>query len=166
MMENLLQRYWRTWAIEFLLMMALWFVFVGQVEPAEALVGVAAAALAATGDMVIRRGLFTRYILKGQWVFELLRLPGYVVAGTAIIYKVLCRRLLLGRQPRSRLQSLPFHSRGPTAESAARSALALAIVNISPNTIAIGIDKQDESMLVHQIESAGAPPAIRRFSGQ
>jgi len=166
MMENLFQRYWRSWAIEFLLMMALWFAFTANVERAETLVGGAAAALAATGDMVIRRGLFTRYNLKRRWVFELLRLPGYVVVGTAIIYKILCRRLLLGRQPESRLQSLPFHSRGPTAESAARSALALAIVNISPNTIAIGIDKQDESMLVHQIESAGTPAVIRRFSEQ
>src|SRR5438105_1896767 len=116
-METLIHRYWVVWTAQWLLMTALWFAFVGKVEMVEAIIGVVAAAVAATGDIVIRRGGFAKFRPEPRWLAEFLREPGYVLKGTATIFAVLLRRLLLSQRPHGLFRRIPFNPGGPTAKS-------------------------------------------------
>src|SRR5205807_8518728 len=136
---NSVQKDRLTWGIEWLLMMVLWFAFVWKVELGEILAGIVAAALAATGFTAIRRSRFAKFQPRARWLLEFWREPGYVISGTAIIFWVLLRRLIFQKKPASLLRSIPFDAGGPTARSAARRALALALTTIGPNSIVIGI---------------------------
>src|SRR5579862_9737256 len=126
-MERVRHRFQTTWTVQLILMILLWFLFVAKIDWAEAAVGVAAAALAATGDMVIRRGRFAKFRPKPQWLLEFWREPGYVLHDLGMILWALCRRLLLGKRPDCRLRNIPFDPGGPTGRSAARRALAITL---------------------------------------
>ena len=166
-MGSLLHRYWLSWTIQWLLMMALWFAFVAKVELGEFFVGVFAAALAATGDAAIRhRRSFAKFNPHWRWLLEFWREPGYVVSETAVIFWVLLRRLLLQREPDSVLRTIPFDAGGETARAAARRALALTLTTIPPNFIVIGIDKHRNSMLVHQIQQSDVPEVMNRLGSK
>ena len=156
-MEHLVHRYWRrTWTIQWLMLMALWFAFVWKVEAGEAVFGIAGAAIAASADVGIRRRRrFAKFRPAPRWLLEFWREPGYVVSGTAIIFWVLLRRIILGREPDGLLRSIPFDSGGETARAAARRALALTLTTIPPNFIVIGIDEDKDLMLVHQVQESG-----------
>src|SRR5690242_2882857 len=69
-MASILHRYGPTWAIQWLVMMALWFAFVSTVEFWEFILGIAAAAAAATGDAVIRRSRFVKFRPEPRWLLE------------------------------------------------------------------------------------------------
>jgi hypothetical protein len=152
--------------VQWVLMTALWFAFVAKVEVGEALVGVLAAALAATADALIRQGRFAKFDPAPRWLAEVWREPGYVISGTAVIFWVLLRRLVLGKEPESVLRSISFDAGGPTARSAARRALAITLTTIPPNFIVIGIDRKDKSMLVHQVQESGVPEITKRLGAK
>jgi hypothetical protein len=88
-----------------------------------------------------------------------------VVSGTAVIFWVLLRRIILGREPDSLLRLIPFDAGGPTARAAARRALALTLTTIPPNFIVIGID-EDKGMLVHQVQESGVPEVTKRLGAK
>ena len=101
-MESLIHKYWATWTIQWLCMMALWFAFVSKVELAEALIGVFAAAAAATGHLVIRRRRgFVKFRPKARWFLAFFREPWWVLNGTAVIFRALVRRTIAGKSPDS-----------------------------------------------------------------
>src|SRR5690349_19119962 len=134
-MQRLFQTYGLTWTVQFLIMMALWVAFVAKTEMAEIAVGIVAAALAATGEVAIRQSRLLRFKPRPQWFLEMWRLPGYVLEDTVLIFKVLVRRLLLQKEPHSRLQSIRFDAGGHSARSSAQRALAVLFTTIPPNSI-------------------------------
>ena len=166
-MERAVHRYWPTWIIQWSVMMALWFAFVSKVELAECLVGIAGAALAATGDLVIRRAPhFAKFKPRPGWLAEFWREPGYLIGGTAIIFWVLLRQLIFRRKPDSLLRCIPFDAGGDTARSAARRVLALTLTTLPPNFIVIGIDTEKDLMLVHQVQESGTPEVTKRLGAK
>src|SRR5213594_4222719 len=163
-MEHLVHRYWRrTWTIQWLMLMALWFAFVWKVEAGEAVFGIAGAAIAASADVGIRRRRrFAKFRPAPRWLIEFWREPGYVVSGSPIIFWVLLRRLILRKEPDSVFRSIPFDASGSTPRAAARRALALVLTTIPPNFIVIGIDENKGAMLVHQVQESGVPEVTKR----
>jgi hypothetical protein len=83
-----------------------------------------------------------------------------------VIFWALLRRVIPGKEPGSVLRSVPFDAGGETAQAAARRALALTLTTIPPNFIVIGIDKDDESMLVHQVQESGVPEVTKRLGAK
>ncbi len=59
------------------------------------------------------------------------------------------------------LTELPFSPGGQDPESAARRALVVAGVSTAPNTIALGIDSERETLLVHQLSRQLPEPPNR-----
>ena len=165
-MQRFLHSYWLTWFVQFLVMLVLWFAFVAKTELAEFLIGIAAAGLAATGDTAIRRWRLARFNPRPKWLLEVWRLPGYVFQGSAVIFKVLLRRLILHKEPDSVLRSIEFDAGGDSARSSARRALALAFTTVPPNFIVIGIDREKDSMLVHQVEPSDVPEVTKRLGAK
>ncbi len=165
-MPRFAQTYVLTWTVQFVVMMALWFAFVAKMGLAETLIGVAAAAFAATGDAAIRRSHPARFNPRVRWLVEAWRILGYLAEDTAVIFKVLFRRLVLRKKPDSVLRSVPFDSGGNTRRASARRALALFFTTFPPNSIVIGIDQAKNSMLLHQLEPANISGVTKRLGAK
>ena len=146
--------------------MALWFAFVSKMEVGEFLVGTVGAAVAATGDAVIRRRRFVKFRPHPRWLLQFWREPGYVITGTALVFAVLLRRLILGKQPDSLFLPISFDAGGATARGSARRALALTLTTLGPNSIVIGIDEDKDSMLIHLIQQADVPEVTKRLGAR
>ncbi|HLH30954.1 MAG TPA: hypothetical protein VKY31_07100 [Terriglobia bacterium] len=162
-MQRFLYTYGPTWLVQFLLMVALWFAFVAKTELAEALIGIGAAALAATADAAVRRSRIAKFRPKPAWLLEAWRLPGDILRDTILVFKALLRQLILHKKPQNILRSIPFDSGGHSARSSARRALALFFTTISPNFIVIGIDNDKNSMLIHQVEPSEVSEVTKRL---
>ena len=163
-MESLIHKYWATWTIQWLCMMALWFAFVSKVELAEALIGVFAAAAAATGHLVIRRRRgFVKFRPKARWFLAFFREPWWVLNGTAVIFRALVRRTVAGKSPDSSFRLVDFDAGGASGRAAARRALGLILTTLPPNSIVIGIDEDKDSLLVHQLQQSGEPEVMKEL---
>jgi len=162
-MESLTHKYWATWAIQWLCMMALWFAFVSKVELAEGLIGVFATAAAATGDLVIRRQGFAKFRPEARWFLAFWREPWWVLNGTVVIFWALVRRAIVGKQPDSTFRSLDFDAGRAGGQACARRALALILTTLPPNSVVIGIDEDKNSMLVHQLQQSGEPEVMKEL---
>jgi len=162
-MESFIHKYWATWVIQWLCMMALWFAFVAKMELGEGLVGIFAAAAAATGDLVIRRCRgFAKFRPKPGWFLAFCREPWWILNGTAVIFWALLRRVV-GKNPDSRLRLLDFDAGGASGRAAARRALGLILTTLPPNSVVIGINQDDDSMLVHQLQQSGEPEVMKEL---
>jgi hypothetical protein len=70
-------------------------------------------------------------------------------------------QLVRPRAPRGALRAFPFrHGPGADPAAAGRRALAEALGSLAPNTIVIGIDRDRELILAHQLERSGGAETI------
>lgn len=136
--------------------------FVSQMQRAEFIAGVCAAALGAVGDGIVKSKRFAKFRPRPKWLVLFSWEPWYVLEGSAAILWVLAKRLL-GRKSEAQFRVIPFRSGGDDSESAARRALAVITVSISPETIVVGIDRHREFMLLHLIAPTATPKIARKL---
>ncbi len=149
-------------SIEFMFLVGLWMLFVSQMQRAEFIAGVCAAALGAVGDGIVKSKRFAKFRPRPQWLLLFSWEPWYVLEGSAAILWALAKRLL-GRKSEAQFRVIPFRSGGDDSESAARRALAIVTVSISPETIVVGIDRHREFMLLHLIAPTATPKIARKL---
>jgi multisubunit Na+/H+ antiporter MnhE subunit len=154
------------WLAEWVILMLLWLLLVGKSAEMEILIGALAAALAAAAAKIVNGQNFARFYPEARWLFEIWRLPGYLISGSAVIYRVLLESIFLGRQSSSRIQAVGFKVGRSDERSAARRALATILTTIPPNYIVIGIDEREDLILVHQIRATGVPEVARKLGAQ
>jgi multisubunit Na+/H+ antiporter MnhE subunit len=116
-----------------------------------------ASGLAITAATRVKGKNFVRFYPEVHWIFEAWQLPGYLISEAALIYRVLLESLFLRKQANSHIQAVPFQFGGSDERSAARRALAIVLTTIPPNFVVIGIDQQQNLMLVHQIRATRVP---------
>lgn len=148
--------------IEFLFLLGLWMLFVSQMQRAEFIAGIGAAALGAVGDGIVKSKRLAKFRPRPQWLWLFSWEPWYVLDGSAAILWALAKRLL-GRTSKALFRVVPFRSGGDDAESAARRALAITAISISPETIVVGIDRDREFMLLHLIAPTATPNIARKL---
>jgi multisubunit Na+/H+ antiporter MnhE subunit len=146
-------RFWIAW---YLPLVVLWLAFVDTLATAEVVLGLLAAAVAATAAEVVRDQDLVRFRLKVSWLRDLYRLPGQVLADSRVLAVALWRRLT-GRPVHGGFRALPFPVDRDDAISAGRRALVTGIVSLTPNTYVVGIE-EDGVMLVHQLAYDRADP--------
>jgi multisubunit Na+/H+ antiporter MnhE subunit len=145
-------RYWIAW---FLPLFVLWLAFVDTLATAEVVVGLVAAALAATAAEVVRDQDLVRFRIRTAWLRDLYRLPGQVLADCRVLAMALWRRLS-GRPVHGGFRALRFPIDRDDARSAGRRALVTGFVSLTPNTYVVGIE--EGVMLVHQLAYDRADP--------
>lgn len=145
--------------LEFVFLLGLWMLFVSQLQRAEFVAGVAAALLGAIGDGVVKSKRLAKFGPRPAWLWLLSWEPWYVLAGSMAILRALARRLS-GKKTKAEFRAVPFRAGGEDAESAAKRALAITAISISPDTIVVGVDRKREFMLLHLI----APRPITRLA--
>jgi multisubunit Na+/H+ antiporter MnhE subunit len=140
------------WAIQFLVLLGLWIVFVGKVKWNELIVGVAGSAVAASATQIVWAQHVAAFRDHGGWVLEAWRLPKYMITGSWEIFTVLFRQLFGGRPAESLLLAVPYEAVGEDDASAARRALAITYTTSTPNFVVVGIDRERRQLIFHQIK--------------
>jgi hypothetical protein len=80
-----------------------------------------------------------------------LRLPGQVAADTVTVYAALWRRMVRGEQPDSGFVAEPARYGDDSAEDITRRVLLIGGRSLAPNTFALGIDAETDTMVLHQL---------------
>jgi multisubunit Na+/H+ antiporter MnhE subunit len=139
---------WLAWWIP---LAAFWLLLVDNTRTSDMLGGAAAAAVAATvGELVAEQrllGLRLRPRFLRHLPRALLRLPAESWTVTAALV-----RHLIARKPVSgsfRVISFPVGHDDP--DSTTRRALAKGFDSVGPNNYVVGIDAEEDLMLVHQL---------------
>jgi len=119
-------------------------------------------ALGAVADGVVKAKRLAKFGPRPRWLWLFSWEPWYVLTGSAAIMWALARRLM-GKKSAAQFRVVPFRAGGNDSESAAQRALALTLTTIPPNFIVVGIDKQRNFMLVHQVSPTGTPLVTKKL---
>lgn len=149
-------------SLEFLFLLGVWLLFVSQMQRAEVVAGVCAAALGAAADGLIKAKRLAKFRPRLQWLWMFSWEPWYVLTGSAAILRALARRLA-AKQSEAQFRAVPFYAGSDDSKSAARRALAITLTTIPPNFIVVGIDRERNFMLVHQVSPTATPLVTKRL---
>jgi len=146
--------FWVAWYVPLVL---LWLLFVDTFAAQEVIVGLVAAAIAATAAELVRSQELVRFRLDPHWLRGLPGLPWQVLHDTWLLTVALWRHCT-GSPVRGVFRVVPFPSEADDDRSAARRALATALVSVAPNTVVVGVEGAEGEMLVHQlVPEPGSP---------
>ncbi len=153
------------WLAEFFVLLGMWLLFVSNLHISDLLVGVAAAAIATTADEVVKSQHFVRFRPRLSWLLMVFWEPWYVLTGTASIWWALARKLV-GRKSEALFKAIAFDTGRDDSKSAARRALAIILTTIPPNFVVIGIDRDSQRMLIHQVSPTSTPLVTRKLGAK
>ena len=151
----------RAWLVWWLLLAALWLALVDTVVTPELVTGGVAAAVAATGAVIVRgqRRLLLRP--RAAW----LRAAGRPLRGTVTdlgpLVGVLWRRGIRREPGSGELIELPYAAVADEPEAAAHRVLTQTLGSLAPNSIVVEIDRDRRTVLVHQLAPTADPAAAR-----
>lgn len=143
--------------------MTVWLLLVGaylllalQPQWGELAAAACSAALVTALLMRIRERSEVSFIVHWSWIGLLaVRLPAKALADCAVLLSALRNADATGE-----FRAVPFDkgSDGRTGENAARRALVIAGVSLTPNTIAVAVDADRDLLLCHQLIPTRQPP--------
>jgi multisubunit Na+/H+ antiporter MnhE subunit len=142
-----------SWLVWWVLMMSFWVMIDDSINTDELLAGAGAAALAASLAELVTYQAAARFRMRIDWLVPALRLPGRVVADTVTVYAALWRRLVHGERPPSAFRELPARFGDDTPEGLTRRVLLIGGHSLAPNTFVLGMDKDLDVMVVHELVS-------------
>jgi multisubunit Na+/H+ antiporter MnhE subunit len=154
------------WLAEWIILALLWLLFVGKLEWSETWIGLAASAMAAGTATSVNGKNFARFYPESRWIVAGWRIPGYLFWDAVLICAVLFEFLFLRKPIASRIQAVRFQSGGSDERSATRRALAAILTTMPPNSLVIGIDQQQDLILVHQMRATGIPKLTQILATQ
>lgn len=148
---------WTGWA-------GLWMFFAGRITPAVCVT----AAVVATIDTAVCVALWkmgpARFHVHRLRPRALLRIPSTALRDCAIVFSVLLRRLVGGAKRTGGYRYFPFITgRAADHVAAARRALVIAGISLSPNTYVVESQPRRHRLLVHQLRVRGDPPGDREW---
>jgi multisubunit Na+/H+ antiporter MnhE subunit len=139
---------WLTWWI---LLMSFWVILDDSIATDELLAGAGAAVLAAFLAELVTYQAAARVRMRAEWLARVISLPGQVAQDTVTVFGALGRRLARGEEPPSGFRTLPVRYGDDTAEGKTRRALLIGSRSVAPNSIALGIGKDRDVMVIHQL---------------
>jgi multisubunit Na+/H+ antiporter MnhE subunit len=132
-------------------LVALWLALTTTLDVQELVAGALAAAVAAvTAELVRAQGL-VRFRPMPRWLVRSRILPRRVLSDSVLLGRVLFRHALRREVASGAFRALGFDPGGDDARSATRRALVIAAISLTPNTIVVGIDRNERLILVHQL---------------
>lgn len=139
------------WLVWWVLLMSFWIVVDDSIARDELLAGAGVAALGAFLAELVTYQAATRFRMRAEWLTPALRLPVQVLLDTGIVFAALWRRLAHGEEPPSGFRELPARYGDESDEGVTRRALYVGGRSVAPNTFVLGIDKDRDVMVVHQL---------------
>ncbi len=139
------------WLVWWVLLMSFWIVVDDSIARDELLAGAGAAALGAFLAELVSYQAATRFRMRAEWLAPALRLPVQVVLDTGIVFAALWRRLARGEEPPSGFREIPARFGDDSDEGVTRRMLYVGGRSVAPNTFVLGIDRDRDVMIVHQL---------------
>jgi multisubunit Na+/H+ antiporter MnhE subunit len=149
------------WLLQWIVLFVLWLWFVDSTAPHELLAGAIAAALGAVGSELARTEARPRFGPHVRWLLQAWRVPGYVLLGCWVLLMKLGRRTFAGDRTAGLFELVPFDAGGDDPPAVARRALAIIFTTLPPNFLIVGIDRQRNLMLFHQVKKDPVPEVTR-----
>lgn len=135
---------------------ALWLILDDNVAFPELMTGAAAALIGAVAAEVVHSQNLVRIRVEPRWLRYLWRPLLRLLPDTVRVLGVLLGQLLLHRPARGRFRAIRFRAGRPAgAADTTRRALAKAGSSFAPNAYVIGVDAEQDLMLVHQLDPTG-----------
>jgi multisubunit Na+/H+ antiporter MnhE subunit len=149
----------RAWVVWWALLAALWLALVDTVVVPELVVGAIAAAIAATGAVIVRgqRRLLLRPRLR--WVRGAAGPLRRTVTDLVPLARALWRRGVRRRPEHGALVEVPYAAVADDPDAAAHRVFTEALGSLAPNTLIVGVDRERRTLLVHQLVPTGDPAA-------
>lgn len=160
------QKYLLTIACTAVCAALLWLLFVSSFQPQEMLLGAICAAATAAFIAFVARETAAHRQFRLRDVAEVWRVPLSIVADAGLVCKVLFRAIVLGHEPPSVYTGAPFAPGRGDPAGEAREALAVLYTTASPNAIAFGVQREEQCMILHQLEPAPVPRVVESLGAQ
>ena len=143
----------RGWLAWFVVLNVLWLVLISAWVPAEEVLGLVAAAIAATAAEAVREQGLAGFRLRPRWLLRVRALPWQAVRETVWVLRALARQAT-GRGPvRGRFRVVAVTLSEDPDEQAAQRALLTAGASFGPNSYVVAIDNRSGLMLTHELVS-------------
>jgi multisubunit Na+/H+ antiporter MnhE subunit len=153
------------WLASWTVLFALWLLLTFHPVVSELVTGALGAALGATAAELVRSQGLVRFGPEPRWLLRAWRVPKEMVSDTAIVFGALWRHLFGGERVQGAWRAVPFAYGGDDARAAARRALVTTAISATPNTYVVGMDKENDLMLVHQLVPAPREEATESVTG-
>lgn len=140
-----------SFVVWWVLLMSLWVLLDDSIAMAELLAGAGAAALGAVLAELAQYQAATQFRMRLRWLLPALVLPAQVGRDLIVVTRALWRRLVHGEKPESGFRELPARFGDDSPQGVTRRALLTAGRSIAPNSFVLGLDRERDVMVVHQL---------------
>jgi multisubunit Na+/H+ antiporter MnhE subunit len=140
-------RAWLTWWV---VLAALYLLLVDSVLLPELATGAVAAAIGATGAVLVRSRRQVLLRPRARWLRGAWRPLVALFGDIAPLVRVLVERGIM-RRGEGALVELPFDATGDDPEEAAYRSLTEWLGTLAPNTIVVAVDRERELLVAHQL---------------
>jgi hypothetical protein len=137
-------------------MFALWLALVDNLHSVELYVGAACAVLAGAAAVAESR-VRGRHPRPTPWMLRRGHRPLVALVADTFRVALVLGRALAGRRPEGRLRAVRFAATADTPRDAARRSLAEVLGSLGPNRYVVGIDREREVLLVHELLPSDQP---------
>ena len=149
------------WTAAWLGAAALYLLLIDTTDLPELIVGAGAAVLAATGFELAREQQTAGGVrARARWLATLYRPLKNVPGDIAILSLLAVRQLVRPRRVNGTFRAVPFRCGDEEELETGRRAIAESFGSVSPNTIIVGVDGEEELILGHQLRRRGGREAI------
>jgi multisubunit Na+/H+ antiporter MnhE subunit len=136
--------------------------YVSMTKPQEMVAGLIAALIAAVADATIKSAQFAKFKPRFEWLPLIFWEAWYALDGTWAIMVALFKHIA-GMESEAQFVSVSVDAGGDDAQSWARRTLMTAYMTIPPNFVVLGIDVQQQRMLVHQVSPTDVPLIAKKL---
>ena len=150
-----------TWASQWVL----WLIFADNVGFRELLIGAAAAAVSTFFVVLFLSRTPERFEPPRECLAQAVYIPPILFHDTWILLRALAHRLL-GREVSSRIVSVPFHAGGNDKVSRGRRALAITFLNLTPNSLVLGILGKENLLFFHTVVPQPLPAFMAKMGAR
>ena len=138
---------------------AFYLVLSSKITPSEVAAAFGVAGAGTGLYFWLRSRIDVPFRFKGEWLGIIVRrIPLKIFSDCGWVLLALWRYAAYRSPIEGRIVSVPFDPGGEDAFSAARRALVLALVSLTPNTVSITVDREKQTILVHQLVATGEKP--------
>jgi multisubunit Na+/H+ antiporter MnhE subunit len=148
------------WAASWTVLAAVWLLFTDTKRFPELMLGVAAAAIAATASELVRSQRISPIRPRAAMLARAYRALVRIPVDLALLAVEAVDQAVRPRRVRGTFLALRFRAGDGSPEDLARHALAEAMGSLAPNTIVVGVDDDQDLLLVHQLVRRADPDAL------
>ncbi len=132
-------------------LMGLWLLLTGTLDPIEVATGAFAAAIGALAASLVQGQEIVRFYPRAAWLLRVVRIPRRLLVDNWIVLSALVLHVVGRKKIVGAFRSVSFRAGGEDTRSATRRALVISALTMTPNSLVVGIDEDNDLILCHQL---------------